>query len=111
MINIIKKIKKKKKKKKKKKRKLLRKIITRYLSDESSNYTNIEKDFINNDLILSKINNKKFDILVFTIENIKHESESVRSLIKFIYDKFQYKNINYTFVHKNFFLKKFHYFQ
>jgi len=81
--------------------KLLRKIITWHLSDDSSNFTDIENYFINNKLILSEINDEKFDLITFTIENVNYENKSTCSLIKFIYDKFKNTNINYTFVLKN----------
>ena len=84
-----------------KKRKLLRDKITKYLSNDKSNFEDFKSYLIDNDFILSEINNEKFDILTFTIENIKYENESTYSLIKFIYDEFEYKNINYTIVIKD----------
>ncbi|KAL6589215.1 ankyrin, partial [Neocallimastix sp. 'constans'] len=84
-----------------KKRKLLRDKITKYLSNDKSNFEDFKSYLIDNDFILSEINNEKFDILTFTIENIKYENESAYSLIKFIYDEFEYKNINYTIVIKD----------
>ncbi|KAG4101161.1 hypothetical protein H8356DRAFT_1272593 [Neocallimastix lanati (nom. inval.)] len=84
-----------------KKRKLLRNKITKYLFNDKSNFEDFKSYLIDNDFILSEINNEKFDILTFTIENIKYENESTYSLIKFIYDEFEYKNINYTIVIKD----------
>ncbi|KAL6613267.1 ankyrin [Neocallimastix sp. 'constans'] len=84
-----------------KKRKLLRDKITKYLSNDKSNFEDFKSYLIDNDFILSEINNEKFDILTFTIENIKYENEFTYSLIKFIYDGFEYKNINYTIVIKD----------
>ncbi|KAL6600049.1 hypothetical protein U3516DRAFT_786265 [Neocallimastix sp. 'constans'] len=62
---------------------------------------NIANYIRRNRFILSEINNKTFDILTFTIENIKYQNKSTRKLIEFIYDEFQYENINYTIVFKN----------
>ncbi|KAG4082686.1 hypothetical protein H8356DRAFT_1284280 [Neocallimastix lanati (nom. inval.)] len=84
-----------------KRRKLLRNKITKYLSSDKSNIDDFKSYLIDNDFILSEINNENFDILTFTIENIKYENESTYLLIKFIYNEFEYKNINYTIVIKD----------
>ncbi|KAG4093495.1 hypothetical protein H8356DRAFT_1354406 [Neocallimastix lanati (nom. inval.)] len=76
-------------------------ILLINISNDSSNFTDIENYFINNKLILSEINDEKFDLITFTIENVNYENKSTCSLIKFIYDKFKNTNINYTFVLKN----------
>ncbi|KAL6588648.1 ankyrin [Neocallimastix sp. 'constans'] len=83
------------------KRKLLKKKIYKYLSNDKSNFEDIANYIRRNRFILSRINNKTFDILTFTIENIKYQNKSTRRLIEFIYDEFQYENINYTIVLKN----------
>ncbi|OUM66622.1 hypothetical protein PIROE2DRAFT_6153 [Piromyces sp. E2] len=42
------------------------------------------------------INNDKFDILTFTIENIKKENEAIKYVIKLIIENFEYMTLNYS---------------
>ncbi|OUM56509.1 hypothetical protein PIROE2DRAFT_18863 [Piromyces sp. E2] len=79
-------------------RRNLRKVILNFLTwDASKTESFIEFEKFINYYGNKNINDSKFDILTFTIENIKKENVAIKHIIKLIIEKFQYQSLNYSF--------------
>ncbi|OUM67199.1 hypothetical protein PIROE2DRAFT_5468 [Piromyces sp. E2] len=76
----------------------LRKVILKFLTwDASKAEPFIEFEAFVKYYRNENIDNSNFDILTFTIENIKKESVEIKRLIKLIIKNFQYQSLNYSF--------------